>query len=300
MKILIVCSKNSGSIAPFITEQVDSMKVFNIQFEYFCIHGKGVKGYLSNYNLFLRKIKEYKPDLIHAHYGFSALFSVLQIKTKVISTFHGSDLIGFYKLLISNIAGLFSKEVIVVNDNMKKKFLLKNTLVIPCGVDLNLFLPKPKRQYKHQKKIKVLFSSSFSNKVKNFPLAKQVCDKFTNIELIELSGLNRKQVANLFHQIDIALLTSHSEGSPQFIKEAMATNTIIVSVNVGDVQSLISNVEGTFISSHHPDELIDAIQKAILYLYQTNVSLGRNKLLKLGISNENIAKKIIDVYRQNI
>ena len=88
----------------------------------------------------------------------------------------------------------------------------------------------------------ILFSSNFENKVKNYQLlhdAKNyIKDKF---EIIELKNFDRKSVSRLFNAVDVAVMTSFSEGSPQFIKEAMASNCPIISVDVGDVKSIVKD-----------------------------------------------------------
>ena len=71
MKILVVCSGNSGGISPFIREQVASLKKFEVGFGYFLIKGKGFFGYLKNYHRLLKELKKNQYALIHAHYGLS-------------------------------------------------------------------------------------------------------------------------------------------------------------------------------------------------------------------------------------
>ena len=86
MKILILCSKNSGRIAPFITDQVEALQKAGVVCEYFTVEGKGVKGYLRNFIPMMRKIREFQPDIIHAHYGLSGLLANLQRKVPVVTT----------------------------------------------------------------------------------------------------------------------------------------------------------------------------------------------------------------------
>ena len=48
MRVLIVCSGNFDQVSPFISEQVDSLKNYGINFSYYLIKGKGIIGYLKN------------------------------------------------------------------------------------------------------------------------------------------------------------------------------------------------------------------------------------------------------------
>ena len=75
MKVLICASGNAGQLSPFVQEQADSLKMLGIQIDYFLIRGNGVLGYLKNYPLLIKTIKEKKYDLIHAHYGLSGLLA---------------------------------------------------------------------------------------------------------------------------------------------------------------------------------------------------------------------------------
>ena len=42
MKILFVCSKNSGRVVPFIVEQAESIRRLGHTVEFFAIEGKGI------------------------------------------------------------------------------------------------------------------------------------------------------------------------------------------------------------------------------------------------------------------
>lgn len=55
------------------------------------LQGKGINGYFKNLSA-QKKIKEFHPDIIHAHYGLSGLFANLQRKVPVVTTYHGSDI----------------------------------------------------------------------------------------------------------------------------------------------------------------------------------------------------------------
>ena len=150
MKILIVCSKNSGNIAPFIVEQVDSLIKAGFLMDYFTIESKCWKGYLKSRKSLLSKIKEFKPDLIHAHYGLSGLLANLQRRVPVVTTYHGSDINDRRVYPFSRLCMMVSKQNIFVSKNIAFKSLKrdlknrKNYSLIPCGVDINLFVPMDK------------------------------------------------------------------------------------------------------------------------------------------------------------
>lgn len=300
MKILIVCSVNSGRIAPFILEQGEALAAEGVIVEYFTIQGKGILGYLSNYKRLKVNINQFNPDIIHAHYGLSGLLANIQRKVPVVTTYHGSDINSPTVYPFSRVCMMLSAHNIFVSEkNRIKSGALRNQSVIPCGVDLNLFCPAEKKLCRKvlgldKNKKYLLFAGSFNNRVKNAELAKEAVARFDGVELLEMNGYSREQVVLLLNAVDVALMTSYTEGSPQFIKEAMACNCPIVSVPVGDVPEMIQHLEGCFISTYDPVDVSDKLQLAIHYEKRTN---GRQRIIDLKLDSESIAIRILEVYK---
>jgi glycosyltransferase involved in cell wall biosynthesis len=298
MKVLYVCSGNLNKISPFIQEQTDSIKRKGIEIDFFFICGKGLLGYLKNLKNYNKKVKKFKPDLIHAHYGLSGLFANFQFKIPTITTFHGSDINFKKNRTLSLFAHLFSTYSIFVSDKIAAKIKPKDRFaIIPCGIDFDVFYPMPVNKaresvgFNSDEKV-ILFSNAFDNEVKNYPLAKHAIELLKiNIRFVELKGCSRKKVNELLNSCDVALMTSLSEGSPQFIKEAMACNCPIVSTDVGDVKSILSGVEGCFISTYETQDVANTIKRALSFKRRTN---GRDKVKHL--SNELLAQQIVDIY----
>jgi len=299
MNVLVVCSYNNHQISPFIAEPVELMIRSGISIRYFLIQGKGIRGYIKNLVLLKKEIMEYNPDIVHAHYGFSGLLANLQRKVPVITTFHGSDINLITNRPFSVLTSLLSKSSIFISQKLSRKLIIKGrSAIIPSGVDLDLFFPVDKVESRKQLGLPiheklVLFAGSFDNRIKNYPLAKAATDSLNNVRLIEMKGYKRKEVALLMNACDVALLTSIHEGSPQFIKEALACNRPIVSTDVGDVRILMENVEGCFIAK--PDS-VDIAGKISQAMHFENAPNGRQRIIDLGLELNTIAAKIIDVY----
>ena len=303
MKVLIACSKRDyleDGIAPFIKEQVQVqvMHTLGYEFEYFLIQKKGIKGYLSELKPLKKRINDFQPDIIHAHYGLSGLLANLQRCVPVVTTYHGSDINNPKVLRFSRIAIFLSKfNIFVSQKNIDIAKPKRNYALIPCGVDMELFKPLDKAEcreklgFKNDEKL-VLFSSGFDNQVKNPALAKAAVKSLPNVKLLELKGYTREQVCHLMNAVDAVLMTSFTEGSPQFIKEAMAVNCPIVSVDVGDVKEIVDDTEDCFICSRSEKEIADVLKK----VFDTNKkTLGREKILKFD--NKVVAEKIIEIYK---
>ena len=130
--------------------------------------------------------------------------------------------------------------------------------------------------------------------MKNAPLAQQAVALLSNVELLELKGYSRQQVALLMQAVDCFLMTSHTEGSPQVIKEAMACGCPIVSVDVGDVKERISGVKGcSVVESYCPEAIAAEIQKNIQF---DGLTEGRNHIIEAGLTNETVADKLLRIY----
>jgi glycosyltransferase involved in cell wall biosynthesis len=259
-------------------------------------------GYLKSRQELIARLTEKNYDYIHAHFCLSALLANLQRRVPVIATFHGSDINVQTLRLISAAVEILSEKTIYVSDSLKKRALLSsktNSFVLPCGIDFDIFKIEPKELARKRLgfapgKKYILFSSAFDNPVKNYPLARKAVDLLTNweIELIELKNFSRQQVAQLLSAVDAALMTSYTEGSPQFIKEALACNCPVIATDVGDAHHWIANVEGCYLTSYEPADVADNLNKA---LNHSSPIQGREAVQSLD--NWFIAKKLIGIYK---
>ena len=302
MKVLVVASYNKGRFAPFILEQAEALKHSGCEIAFFGLQGKGIKGYLKNLSSLKKEIKEFKPNVIHAHYGLSGLFANMQRRIPVVTTYHGSDINDKSVLRFSRMAICLSAWNVFVSTKTleiarpKKKYSL-----IPCGIDLS-DLQLTEKSAARQKmnlsaeKKNVLFAGAFDNKVKNAPLAKEVVSllRDNNVELLELKGYSRDEVTLLMCAANAFLMTSFTEGSPQVVKEALACGCPIVSVDVGDVKERTQDVDGCYVANtRNPEELTGLLQKASQFEGKTK---GREKIIADGLDNNIVAKRIMGMY----
>jgi teichuronic acid biosynthesis glycosyltransferase TuaC len=298
-RVLIVCSYNSKIISPFVKEQADSLKE-KCDISLFKIIGKGYIGYLRNYPKLLATINKGNYDIIHAHYGLCGLLANLQKKIPVITTFHGSDLYYKRNRFLSLIASRLSHYSILTNDSQIKLLNLKiNYSVIPCGIDLNVVKLLSKYEcrkemgYSKNDKL-ILFSSSFTRKIKNYSLAKEVVDLLDDdVQLIELDGYTKQQVTKLLNACDLVLITSFNETGPLIVKEALACNTPVVSTDVGDVKKLITNIENCYLTTYDPIYISNKIK-----LVFANDSFCDSRKMIEKYNLKNVADQILSVYKK--
>ena len=199
MKVLVVCSfkeRIEGHIAPFVKEQVEALRNSRMKCEVFLVKGKGVWGYLKQLKSLKNKIKEFRPNVIHAHFGLCGLLVNLQRQIPVVTTYHGSDINDKKALPFSKMAMRLSVWNIFVSYKTLEIAKPKpNHSLLPCGIDLsNLQLTEKSEARKKMKldedKQYVLFAGAFDNAVKNAPLAKEAVALLHDekLELLELKG----------------------------------------------------------------------------------------------------------------
>lgn len=308
IKVLIVCSgnfpepeKNLPINHSFIFEQAISLEKNGIDVEFFLIKGKGIFGYLNNFLKMTNKIREFNPDIVHAHYGFSGMLAVLQRKVPVIVTFHGSDINdGGLAKAISMLTYRLSNHSIFVSTKLLRNASVKKKLsVISCGVDMDQAIPLNKIESRKKLNFNlndkyVLFSSSFDNPVKNYQLAKEVIDKLNNVNLVELKGYSRTEVNLLMNACDLILVTSTKESGPLVVKEAVACGCPVVSTDVGDVKEIIGGIDGCYVTDFSANEISNKIQ---LILDSGKRIEARNMIYVLELDADTVAKKILNIYK---
>jgi glycosyltransferase involved in cell wall biosynthesis len=101
----------------------------------------------------------------------------------------------------------------------------------------------------------------------------------------------------MMNACDVALMTSLSEGSPQFVKEALACGTPVVSTRVGDVADLSSEVPGNYMVGYDVAEIAEALRIAIQFRKSHGRTNGPAIIQKRGLTPMAVAIRLMDVYK---
>lgn len=296
MKVLIVARCKDGRYAPFVTEQAAALERHGSECRLFGVQSKG---YIKQLPELHRVIRDFRPNVIHAHYGLCGVLANLQRRVPVVTTYHGSDINNPKILKLSRIAiKLSGFNVFVSQKNMDTVSPSGNFALIPCGIDLDDYPPAGKEEARKAMGLApggryVLFAGAFDNPVKNAPLAKEAVSLLEDAELLELKGYSRSEVALLMQAADAFLMTSFTEGSPQVIKEAMACGCPVVSVDVGDVGELIATTEGCFIAERDAGDIACKLRQALSFRGRTR---GRDAIIERKLTNDNIAVNLNRIY----
>ena len=317
MRVLLVHSGNAvaglSSTYTFVHEQGEALRALGIEVAYYAVVGKGVLGYLRNIRPLQQKIKDFQPDIVHAHYGLSGMLAVLATRRPVVITCHNGETHTRRGNFFSSIALRFASHTIYVAQHIYDQlyFHPRRYTILPCGIDLeNLaIVPKAKAQaemHLPKDKINILFGGAFINARKNEPLAREAIALLTNermnelgsegvngINLVEMKGYDRHQVAMLMCGCDMLLLPSKSEGSPQVVKEAMACNCPVVATDVADIAHLLHGVKNSYVTTFDPADVADKIARVIRSGERSD---GLYRIQALRLSNPEVAETIYRIY----
>jgi glycosyltransferase involved in cell wall biosynthesis len=318
VKVLFVSSGNSTNfdIAPFIRSQGESLKAQGIDVKYFTVSGKGLSGYLRSAYELRQFLKKHEFDLIHAHYTLSGWSAVLAFpKQPVVLSLMGTDAYGDYidvnKIKLSSRYLIFLTYLIqpFVNAIICKSrhiesfvYLKKKSQVIPNGILLEK-IDGDNQDFKNElelnpEKKHVLFLGNIKSRRKNFQLVETAVDIINSdkISIIAPYPVSHDQVIKYMKSVDVLVVPSLMEGSPNVVKEAMACNCPVVATKVGDVAWLFGDEPGYFLTGFDPADVAEKIRMALAFGEETGKTRGRERIRQLGLDSETVARRIVDVY----
>lgn len=306
-------TKEHPGHVPFLVQYADALRKQGVEVEVYHFHGRANPlNYLRAWFDVRKQPFWSEVELIHAHWGQSAFITLFSRKPLVI-TFHGSDLQGIvsrhgkynlkgkFLVLLNRWMARKAKACIAVSERLKQLLPvdLERVEVIPMGIDLELLKPMDKVSCRQAlgldpHKRYLLFVSDPKRPEKRFSLAQQAvaAAKLQNAELLVVCDQPYEKIPLYLNSGDLLLLTSSHEGSPVILKEALACNLRVVSVDVGDASEKLKNVAGCVVCKNDdPQNIAQAITQALDYDKPIH---GRDSVLDL--SWDLIAKRTIMVY----
>ena len=327
MRILLVSRHKSNFTdhqLPFVTEQGKSLRAQGCEVEYFLVRGN----YLRAVQTLKQKIRECQPDIVHAHFGLSAITAELQSLVPIVTTFHNGETLNRGVNLLTSLFSLRAKHVVYVAQHIYDLvyFKSKQYSIIPCGVNMDdcsiIDQQEARKQLGFDDDTRyILFGGAFDNLRKNYALLRSAveqieCKEWTpveggercgNIVCLEMKGLSRVDCVLRMNACDLFALPSHSEGSPQALKEAMACNCPVVATDVADVRTLLGDLPGHYIlrnprktherwdaDENSLNEMIALLKEGLNYNQRTN---GRQRIIEMGLSNEQVAERLMAIYQ---
>jgi len=249
--------------------QIASLESYPISMGVYPLKNSGLFGYFKAFFSLRKYLKGKNYSIIHAHYGLSGMLLMGHNSAKRICSLMGSEVYNgvFLRLLLRFFAAKVWDLSIVKSVKMQK--LIHGSIVLPNGVNTEMFKPLP-REFSREElrldkaKFYILFVAvNPLAKVKNITLAREAVKKMNSgqAELLVVSGKDPEELRLYYNAADVLIITSLTEGSPNVLKEALACDLNVVSVDAGDAWEHISGIEGCIRVSYDAASIANALLK---------------------------------------
>jgi len=236
---------------------------------------------------------------------------------------------GYFYSFLQRLSFRKADVLVAVDDDTRKYFLGKypwiegKITVVPIAVDMHRFQPldriKIRKKHNFGRDDKIIIFIGRLEKEKNLLM---LVDAFSKIKVkiantklmlvgrgreehklrektreLKLEGVTfmdeveNEKVPELLNCADVFAFCSFYEGSPTVIKEALACNVPVVSVDVGDVRKVLENIDGCYIADRNVDDLA---QKIMRVLEEGKTINSREKMFQF--SCESIGEATLRIY----
>jgi teichuronic acid biosynthesis glycosyltransferase TuaC len=319
MRILVVTNTWPSREQPYrviVARQVDGLRRAGLDAEVLSIEGfRSRFAYVrAAAEMLALNFRSRRYDVVHAHTGHCGILAALQLRYPVALSYVGYDLDGpaedweglrtrLERLVFRYLSVFFAATIAKSNRGSRRVPRLGRgrNAVVPNGVDRDLFAPLPRAEARqrvgwHHDRPVVLFAGDPTRYTKNWPLAEAALAaahaRRPDLELVAAHPVPPDEMPLWMNASDVLLLTSVSEGSPNVVKEAMACNLPIVSVDVGDVRDIVAGTRNCYVCDAVPEALAAAVLDVVGAL--PDRSDGRERTAWLGL--EPISERLSRVY----
>jgi teichuronic acid biosynthesis glycosyltransferase TuaC len=312
----------SPTAGTFIERQIHGLSQIGVSVDVMLLDRiqNGRRVYFGLERMVRARVLAFKPDLVHVMYGGTMAEKVTRVITDrpVVVSFCGTDLLGEplvgwlqqlsagYNVWASHLAARRADGIIVKSKNLKDALPRgveeSKVRIIPNGVDIERFTPMAKSAARQelgwdQEAAVVLFVTVRGHPRKRLDLAAEAVSKIgpcgRRVELRIMQGVPHDEVPLWLNASDALILTSVHEGSVNVVKEAMACNLPIVSVDVGDVRERLNGVRLCAIVDADAHALSRALTQILL---DGNRSNGREHVRSLSLTS--VASRLREFYLQ--
>jgi glycosyltransferase involved in cell wall biosynthesis len=304
----------------FVAAQVESLRGAGVHVDLLHLtrNRSGRRVYRDLSRRVATAVQATQPDVVHVMYGgVMADITTRAIRDRpVVVSFCGTDLLGGrtvgtcsrlalrYGVFASRRAARRAAGIVVKSRNLfdalPSSVDRTRVWIIPNGIDFSRFRPRDRSECRRelgweQSRKHVLFPAVSTRPEKRFALAQAAVAALNgagSVELHALSGVPNAEVPVWMNAADVVVLTSTHEGSPNAVKEALACNVPVVSVDVGDVRDRVVGIEGCFIAEATPEDL--AAKLAMVFARSRPVE-AREHVAELSL--QSVAERLQDVYQ---
>lgn len=306
----------------FVERQVESVRAAGATVEVLVVDrsGAGPRAYAGLSRQVARAVRTYEAELVHVTYGgvMAAAVAARVRSRPVLVSFCGTDLLGspgeplarratiHAGVLASRLAARRAAGVVVkspaLREALPRSVRSKRVWIVPSGIDLDRFRPLDRvacrvRLGWTETRRHVLFPAARTRAEKRYPLARAAVAELHrhDVELHALDAVPPDEVSTWLNAADAVLLTSTHEGSPNAIKEALACEVPIVSVDVGDVRELVAGIDGCYVTAADAAALAEGLAKVLRGPGRVD---SRRRVADLSLTRT--ASRLVEIYAELI
>jgi teichuronic acid biosynthesis glycosyltransferase TuaC len=334
MRVLIVTNMYPYEGAPehgnFVREQELALRRLDVQVDMSIHIGRRDRlNYLRGLGQMIRQLRSQRYDLIHSHHSTSTTLAVAarlatgRWKIPIIQTFHEGEVLrregktpGDWLRQMTHSRRLKAwalrgcRYVIATHKDMLPATLGADasaiaSTVMPMGIDLERFndgdrLEARRRLGWEPAPFYVLFPSPPGRPEKRFELARAGFEIFErncpSARLVTGGKIPYEQMPETMRACDVVLCTSAYETGPLVVREAMACERPVVSTDVGDVRASYGDLPNLLLCEGTAEDVAAKLERAAA-LPQSPFG-GRNRIHALGLGADEIAARVLKIYKQ--
>ena len=260
-----------------------------------------------------------RHDVAHVHFGgLYALLVRLALAgcgRPTLITFHGTDIhakavlstssrmekakirlnqwASFACILFYGHAGFVAGELKAYVPSLLCKRLKDRSFIQPLGVDYDTFQPMEKEEARRRLGLGegrlALFSDISHTSVKRRDLAERITSFLGDgTHLLVMSGVKAEDAPLWVNASDMLLLTSDEEGSPNIIRECLALDKPVFSVDVGDAREQLRGLVNSMIISRDPETAARQIEATLQKPYTDHTRERLRSRLDINLLNNDV------------
>lgn len=241
-------SPANPAFGAFVADQVRALRALpGVEVDVFHF---GPGGYLKAIRDLRRTHRAKDYDVVHAHFGLTAIPAVTFRGAPLVITLHGTDLrhprsgrVTRALLPLTDLPAAVSAELA---GEIAGAGTRRRVAVLPCGVDLERFAPMPRHEARRRLGLDphepcLLFPADPGRAGKRHDLAIDAAD---GVRLLSLGGVEPSEVPLWINAANAVVLPSEAEGFGLAVLEALACDVPVLATPVGIHPVALAGVAG--------------------------------------------------------